>query len=77
MSMSLDKIFLEAQSLSDESKAILIEKLVASIEDNIDPQVTKSHMVKVKRRRDEIFSGKVLPVNGEKGLAQVLGIFQK
>ena len=75
--MSLEKIFLEAQILPNESKAILVEKLVASIEDNIDPHVTKSHMIEVKRRRDEIRSGKVVPINGEKGLAQVRSMTQK
>lgn len=77
MPMSLEKIFSEAKTLPNESKAILAEKLVASIEDNIDPQVTKSYLAEVKRRRDEIRSGKIVPINGEEGLAQVRAIIDK
>lgn len=77
MPMSLEKIFSEAKTLSNESKVILAEKLVASIEDDIDPQVTKSYLAEVKRRRDEIRSGKIVPINGEEGLAQVRAIIDK
>nr|MBF0223561.1 addiction module protein [Desulfobulbaceae bacterium] len=56
--MSIEEILFEAQILPNESKAVLAEKLVASIEEKIDPQVTKIHLVEVKKRRDEIRSGK-------------------
>lgn len=74
MPMSLDQILSEAKILSNESKAILAEKLVASIEEKINPHVTKIHLAEVTRRRDEILSGKVQPVNGEEGLAKVRAI---
>ncbi len=77
MPMSLEEIFSEAKILSNESKAILAENLVASIEDDIDAQVTKSHLVEIKRRRDEIRSGKVIPINGEEGLAKVRALVEK
>ncbi len=44
MPMSLEEIFSEAKILSNDSRAILAEKLVASIEDDRDPLVTKSHL---------------------------------
>ena len=69
MTTSIEKLLTEAQILPNELKAILAEKLVASIEEKIEPQITKSHLIEVKKRRDEIRSGKVKPVNGEKGLA--------
>ena len=71
MPMSVEELYAEAQILPSEFKAVLVEKLVESIEDTIDPQVTKSHLDEVKRRRDEIRLGKVIPINGEEGLAQV------
>ncbi len=77
MPMSIDQILSEAQILSNESKAILAEKLVASIEERIDPQVTKIHLAEVMRRRDEIRSGKVQPINGEEGLAKVRSILEQ
>ena len=77
MPMSIEQILLEAQILPDESKAILAEKLVASIEEKIDPQITKIHLAEVIRRRDEIRSGKVQPINGEEGLAKVRAILEQ
>lgn len=77
MPMSLEEIFSEAKTLPNDSRAILAEKLVASLEDNIDPQVTKSHLAEVKKRRDEIRSGKVLPMNGEEGLAKVRTMLER
>lgn len=71
MPMSIEEILSEAQILPNESKAVLAEKLVASIEEKIDPQITKIHLAEVKKRRDEIRSGKVKPINGEDGLAKV------
>ncbi|MEW6521377.1 MAG: addiction module protein [Thermodesulfobacteriota bacterium] len=71
MPMSIEQILSETQILSDESKALLAEKLVASIEEKIDPQITKIHLAEVIRRRDEIRSGKAQPINGEEGLAKV------
>ncbi|MBV5303475.1 MAG: addiction module protein [Chlorobium sp.] len=67
----------EAKILPNDSKAILAEKLVAGIEDDRDSLVTKSHLDEVKKRRDEIRTGKVVPINGEKGLAQVRTMIEK
>jgi hypothetical protein len=77
MLRSIEEIFSEAKILPNDAKAILAEKLVASIEADIDPQVTKIHLKEAKRRRDEIRSGKVEPINGEEGLAQVRAIIEK
>ena len=77
MPMSLEEIFSEAKILPNDSRAILAEKLVASIEDDIDPLVTKIHLDEVKKRRNEIRSGKIVPINGEEGLAQVRAMIEK
>jgi len=77
MPLSIEEILSEAQRLPNESKAVLAEKLVASIEEKIDPQVTKIHLAEVKKRRDEIRSGKVRPINGEEGLAKVRAIIEQ
>ncbi len=39
----IEEILHEVQILPDESKAILVEKLVASIEEKVDQQVSKMH----------------------------------
>lgn len=75
MPMTIDEILSEAQVLPNESKAILAEKLIASIEEKIDPQITKIHVAEVKRRRDEIRAGSVQPIDGEEALAKIKKIF--
>jgi hypothetical protein len=77
MPMSIEEILSEAQVPPNESKAMLAEKLIASIEEKIDPQVTKIHLQEVKKRRDEIRSGKVKPISGEEGLAKVRAIIEQ
>jgi len=69
--MSIEEILSEAQILPNESKAILAEKLVASIEERIDPQISKIHLAEVEKRRDEIRTGKVDLIHGEEALAGV------
>ncbi len=71
MPMSIDEILTEAQVLSNDAKAILAEKLIANIEQGIDPQITKIHLAEVKRRRDEIHTGIVQPLDGEECLTKV------
>lgn len=71
MPMSLDEIYTETQALTNDAKAVLAEKLVASIEGDIDPEISKIHLAEVLERREAIRSGRVLAVNGEEGLAQI------
>jgi len=75
--MSIEEILSEVQILPNESKAILAEKLVASIEEKIDTQITEIHLEEVNKRRDEIRSGRVKPINGEDGLAKVRAIVKQ
>ena len=74
MPMSLEEILSEARILPAESRAILAEKLLASIEADIDPQITAAQLAEVMLRRDQIRSGKVKPINGSEALAQVRAI---
>ena len=71
MPMSLEEILLEAQILPIEAKTILAEQLVASIEADIDPKITEVQLIEVRRRRDEIRSGKTKPISGPDVLAQL------
>ena len=71
MPMSLDEIYTETQTLTNDAKAVLAERLVASIEGDIDPEITRSHLTEVLERREAIRSGRVLAVGGEEGLSQI------
>ncbi len=77
MIRSLEEIYEEAQALPNESKIILAEKLFASVEDGMGSIVVADHLEEVKRRREEIRSGRVATVNGEKGSAQIRAMIGK
>lgn len=71
MSMTLEQIYQEAIQLPDESKASLAERLIEYLESHIDSDLERIHMDIAKRRRDEIRSGQVQPIDGEEALARV------
>jgi len=71
MAMTVDELYTAAVMLPNESKAILADKLVKSIENDIDVSLTQTHLEIVRRRRDDIRSGLVKAVDGEKALASV------
>ena len=77
MTMTLEQLCIEAITLPNESKAILADRLIESIGNNIDFQITRSHLEEVKNRRDEIRSGIISPIPGEDALARVRAIVGK
>ena len=62
---------LKALLLPDESKAILAERIVEYLETHTDRELERQHLDTAKRRRDEIRSGKVQPMDGDEALAHV------
>jgi hypothetical protein len=71
MSMTADQIYREALQLPDESKISLAERLVEYLGTHIDLDIERIHIDIAKRRRDEIRSGLVQPIDGEEALAHV------
>jgi hypothetical protein len=71
MSMTAEQIYQEVLQLPDESKASLAERLVEYLESHIDNDLERIHLDTAKKRRDEIRSGQVQPVDGEEALARV------
>ncbi|EDX72587.1 hypothetical protein MC7420_2495 [Coleofasciculus chthonoplastes PCC 7420] len=61
----------EALSLPSALRAWLAEKLVESLEYDIDETLQTLWVTEAKKRRDEIRSGLVQPIPGEEALAQV------
>ncbi|MBN3895900.1 MAG: addiction module protein [Nostoc sp. NOS(2021)] len=68
--LSIEQLIQEVLSLPSESRAFLAEKLLESLEFDIDPMVEAGWMTEAKRRRDEIRSGAVEPIPGDEALAQ-------
>ncbi len=68
---SIEQLTEEILSLPSISRAILLEKLLESLEFDIDPIIQKTWLVEAKKRRDEVQSGSVQLVSGEEALTQV------
>ncbi|WP_044209837.1 addiction module protein [Coleofasciculus chthonoplastes] len=68
---SVEKVMKEALSLPSALRAWLAEKLVESLEYDIDETLQTLWVTEAKKRRDEIRSGLVQPIPGEEALAQV------
>ena len=77
LSTNIDDIYNEALRLSDESKAQLAEKLIEYLATHIDPDLERVHLDTVKRRKEEMKTGQVEPVNGKEGLARARRILDQ
>jgi putative addiction module component (TIGR02574 family) len=71
MSMTLDQITEEAMKLPADSKALLADKLVESLESEELDEIQRRWSAEAIRRRDEIRSGQVQAVPGEQVLQEV------
>jgi hypothetical protein len=74
---SIDKIYEHAMELPNESKAILVERIVEYLETHVDPDLERLHLDTVKRRRDEIRQRQVQPVDGQDVLTMARRIIDK
>ena len=66
-----EQLMEEILSLPSQSRAILADKLVESLEFDVDSEIQALWITEAKRRRDEIRNGVIQPVPGEDALAQV------
>jgi len=74
--ITVDKITQEALSLPKNLRIQLVDKLLASIEVDVDENTQKVWLTEAKRRRDEISCGVIQPIPGEEGMAQVREIMR-
>jgi hypothetical protein len=77
LTVNLDDIYYDALRLPDESKAQLAEMLIEYLATHIDPDLERVHLDTVKRRKEEMKTGQVEPVNGKKSLAQARRILDQ
>jgi hypothetical protein len=71
MSLTLEQITEEAMKLSPDSKALLADKLVESLELEEPDEIHRLWSAEAIRRRDEIRSGREQPVPGKEVLEEV------
>ena len=69
--LTLDQLISEATALPDADKAILIDKIVASMKGQIDRDILMEGVKKAQERIAEIDSSAVQTIPGEIALAQV------
>ena len=69
--LSIEQLTQEVLALPSVSRALLAEKLIESLEFDIDPQIQTVWLDEAKKRRGEILSGAVQPIEGDDALAQV------
>ncbi|NEP01093.1 MAG: addiction module protein [Symploca sp. SIO2E9] len=69
--MSAEQITQEALSLPNNLRIQLVDKLLASLEVDVDENTQAVWLTEAKRRRDEIHSGIIQAIPGEEALAQV------
>jgi len=62
---SIEQLTEEILSLPSESRALLADKLVESLEFDTDPAIQSIWVTEAKRRRDEVRNGFVQTVSGE------------
>lgn len=75
--LSIEQLIQEALSLPSASRALLADKLVESLEFDIDETIQTHWTTKAKKRRDEVRSGTVQPIPGEEALAQVRRLLEQ
>lgn len=75
--LSVEELIKEALSLPNATRVFLVEKLIESLESDIDKNIQNRWNVEAKKRRDEIRNGTVEPISGEIALAQIRQILEK
>ena len=75
--LSVEELIQEALSLPSSSRVFLVEKLIESLESDIDENIQKNWNTEAKKRRDEIRNHTVEPISGEIALAQIRQILEK
>lgn len=68
MPSSVEQVASDALGLPASSRALLVEKLLASLAGETDPAVERAHLDEVGRRRADASSGKARLVEGEEAL---------
>jgi Putative addiction module component len=71
ISLDLDRLTAEILSLPSASRAILADKLIESLEFDVDTSIQSAWSSEAKKRRDEVRDGSVRVIPGDDALAQV------
>jgi putative addiction module component (TIGR02574 family) len=74
---SIEQLTEEILALPSASRALLAEKLVESLEFDVDPAIQAAWTTEAKRRRDEVQNGSVQVISGDEAFAQVRQLLEQ
>jgi hypothetical protein len=77
MALTAKMLTEEALGLPSRGRAMLVEKLLASLTGNADPAVEREHLAEIRRRREDVRSGNSRLVDGPVGLRQARAALRK
>ena len=77
MAVTVDTVAQEALRLPSSGRALLVEKLLASLSGEANPVVERANLDEVRRRRAAVRSGKSGLVDGPESLRQARAALQK
>jgi hypothetical protein len=75
--LSVEELIQEALSLPNATRVFLVEKLMESLESDIDENTQNLWNIEAKKRRDEIRNHSVELIPGEIALSQVRRILEQ
>jgi hypothetical protein len=77
MAVTVEMVAQEALGLPVSGRALLVEKLLASLAGETDPSVERAHLEEIRERRAAVRSGKAKLVDGPEALRKVRAALRK
>jgi hypothetical protein len=71
MALTVRRVAQEALGLPISGRALLVERLLASLAGEANPSVERAHLDEIRARRAAVRSGKARLVDGTEGLREV------
>jgi putative addiction module component (TIGR02574 family) len=75
--MTLEEIHAEALNLPHESRAQLVESLMATLVENLDPGVEQAWFEEAERRHQQLSDGSVQGIPAEEVFAKLSAKYQR
>jgi len=66
-----EEIFQDAVALPHDVRAELTERLIASLAEDVSPEIIEAQLVEVRRRNAQVESGEAALIQGDEVLARV------
>lgn len=77
MPASMETLEKQALALPVDGRALLVEKLLASLSGEVNTDVENANLEEVRKRRDSVAAGKSKLIDGKKALAQARAALRK